>query len=162
MPEVTFLFKSIGVLHTPYKTIENMPIQPGGAQGLAGTLIIDSKYIEGLRDLEGFSHIFLIYCFHKVSGPQLTVTPFLDSKPHGVFATRAPKRPNPIGLSVVRLVSIKENVLSLENVDMLDGTPVLDIKPYVPAFDEQDGVRVGWLASSNAAVKTKRSDTRFS
>jgi tRNA-Thr(GGU) m(6)t(6)A37 methyltransferase TsaA len=89
------------------------------------------------------------------------VTPFLDKASHGVFATRAPKRPNPIGLSVVRLIKMTDNVLELENVDMLDGTPILDIKPYVPAFDEQEDVRVGWLEKNGDKVRTKRSDKRF-
>jgi tRNA-Thr(GGU) m(6)t(6)A37 methyltransferase TsaA len=139
-----------------------MPIQPSGARGVQGTLELDPAYEPGLRDLEGFSHLFLIYVFHRASGVQLTVTPFLDAEPHGLFATRAPKRPNPIGLSVVRLIAVEGNRLVLEDVDMLDGTPVLDIKPYVPAFDRPVDVRVGWLAGRDQNVGTKRSDDRFS
>jgi tRNA-Thr(GGU) m(6)t(6)A37 methyltransferase TsaA len=139
-----------------------MPIQPSGARGVQGTLELAAAFQPGLQDLAGFSHLFLIYVFHEASGLQLTVTPFLDATPRGVFATRAPKRPNPIGLSVVRLIAIEDNRLMLEDVDMLDGTPVLDIKPYVPAFDRPENVRVGWLAGRDQNVSTKRSDARFS
>lgn len=154
-------YQPIGFIKTPYKNIEDMPIQPCGALQVQGQLIVYPEYTHGLTDLKGFSHIYLIYHFHKVQDYKLIVTPFLDDKPHGVFATRAPKRPNPIGLSIVRLVSIENNVLILENVDILDGTPILDIKPYVPAFDQQNNARVGWLTNSDDDIKTKRSDERF-
>lgn len=154
-------FKSIGILRTPFTNIQDMPIQPSGAEGVRGTLILDPALTPGIKDLDGFSHIILIYVFHQATQPQMTVTPFLDKKPHGVFATRAPKRPNPIGLSIVRLVAIQENLLTLENVDMLDGSPVIDIKPYVPAFDQPKNVRTGWLSADAGEVKTKRSDDRF-
>ncbi|MCB2209800.1 tRNA (N6-threonylcarbamoyladenosine(37)-N6)-methyltransferase TrmO [bacterium] len=161
-PTERFTFTPIGTLHTPFTTREDMPIQPSGARGTRGTLELDPAFVPGLKDLTGFSHLILIYVFHKVTGVQLTVTPFLDATPHGLFATRAPKRPNPIGLSVVRLVAVEENRLLLEDVDMLDGTPVLDIKPYVPAFDQPADVRVGWLSGQDQNVRTKRSDDRFS
>lgn len=154
-------YHPIGIIRTPYKKIEDMPIQPSGAAQVQGKLILNPENLEGLMDLEGFSHIYLIYHFHKVQNYKLVVTPFLDKKPHGVFATRAPKRPNPIGLSIVQLISIEENVLILNNVDILDGTPILDIKPYVPAFDYQEDVKVGWLTDKDDDVKTKRSDERF-
>lgn len=157
-----FTVTPIGALHTPFTSREDMPIQPSGARGARGTLELDPAFEPGLQDLTGFSHLILIYIFHKISGVQLTVTPFLDATPRGLFATRAPKRPNPIGLSVVRLVAVEENRLLLEDVDMLDGTPVLDIKPYVPAFDQPEDVRVGWLAGRDQNVRTKRSDDRFS
>ncbi|MBI9049903.1 MAG: tRNA (N6-threonylcarbamoyladenosine(37)-N6)-methyltransferase TrmO [Anaerolineaceae bacterium] len=153
---------SIGMIHTPFKTIENMPIQPAGAAGIKGSIDLYEKFLPGLKDLEGFSHIILLYYFHKVQESQLTVTPFLDAEPHGVFATRAPKRPNPIGLSVVRLQSVYKNILEIENVDMLDGSPLLDIKPYVPDFDgDLSGIRLGWLQERKDAVVTKSSDGRF-
>lgn len=162
VPEQSINYTPIGIIHTPYKNLQDMPIQPSGAQNIRGKLILEPEYIGGLADLEGFSHIYLIYHFHKVTDQQMTVIPFLDSKPHGVFATRAPKRPNPIGLSVVKLIAIEENILFLENVDILDRTPVLDIKPYVPAFDQQQQVRVGWLTRNGERVKEHRSDDRFS
>ena len=157
----TNFFKPIGILQTPFDNIREMPIQPSGAHGAKGSLILDPEYMEGIIDLDGFSHIILIYVFHKAGEPELTVVPFLDQHPHGVFATRAPKRPNPIGVSVVRLIAIKENILRLENVDMLNASPVLDIKPYVPAFDQPENVRIGWLQKRDHQVKSKRSDDRF-
>jgi len=138
-------FNYIGIIQTPFTKTKNMPTQPSRAEGMQGKLLIYPKYQKGLLDLEGFSHIFVIYHLHKIGGFHLTVTSWLDTSPHGVFATRTPKRPNPIGLSLVHLVSIEENVLTLENVDMLDGTPVLDIKPYVPVIDQGQNIRVGWL-----------------
>ncbi len=138
-----------------------MPIQPSGAAGVRGSVEILPELVEGLRDLDGFSHIILLYHFHQVQEFKLTVLPFLDSQPRGVFATRAPVRPNPIGLSIVRLLSVEGNILHVENVDILDGTPVLDIKPYVPAFDRPPADRVGWLEQARDKVQSKRSDSRF-
>ncbi len=161
MPEPKICFQPIGILHTPFSNLEDMPIQPRGAGGIKGELILDEQFVPGLKDLDGFSHIYLLYFFHKVTNFNLTVTPFLDHTPHGLFATRAPKRPNPIGLSVVRLVGIEGNRLLLEDVDMLNGTPVLDIKPYVPAFDQPEDVRVGWLTGRDDQAQNKRSDDRF-
>jgi tRNA (adenine37-N6)-methyltransferase len=154
-------FNPIGILHTPHKTLEGMPIQPAGAKGLEGTAAVFPEFRDGLDDLEGFSHIILIYHFHECCGYGLRVTPFLDSEPRGLFATRAPKRPNPIGLSVVELVSISGGILRLRNVDMLDGTPLLDIKPFVPAFDSPAQVRAGWLEKAGGRVAEQRSDDRF-
>ena len=134
----------IGVIHTPFKEIADMPIQPSGAGNVAGQLELRPELMEGLKDLDGFSHIIVIYQFHKVNEVRLTVTPFLDPAPRGVFSTRAPTRPNPLGLSVLKLKSINGNILEVENVDLLDGTPVLDIKPYVPEFDKPTDVRTGW------------------
>jgi tRNA-Thr(GGU) m(6)t(6)A37 methyltransferase TsaA len=161
MSDENIIYKPIGIIYTPYQRIQDMPIQPSGASQVRGKLVINPKYSAGLTDLDGFSHVYLIYHFHQVTDYEMVVTPFLDKNPHGVFATRAPKRPNPIGLSIVKLVSIEENVLILDNVDMLDGTPILDIKPYVPAFDQQNQVRVGWLAGRDDDVKAERSDERF-
>ncbi len=154
-------FEPIGVVHSPFPQIADMPIQPTGAQGVEGAIELAPELVEGLRDLDGFSHLIVIYHFHRAGACRLTVTPFLDARPHGVFATRAPKRPNPIGLSIVRLRRIEKNLLHIEDVDILDGTPVLDIKPYVPAFDRPDGVRSGWLEQAGEAVRSKRSDRRF-
>ena len=137
-------YRPIGVIHSPFQTIEGMPIQPAGAAGVQGSVEVWQEFAAGLQDLEGFSHIILLYHFHRVKEARLVVTPFMDTEPRGVFATRAPKRPNPIGLSVVRLVGREENVLHIENVDILDSTPLLDLKPYVPALDAYPEAWVGW------------------
>lgn len=115
----------------------------------------------GLKDLDGFSHIILLYYFHRSHSFSLHVVPFMDSEPRGLFATRAPKRPNPIGLSVVQLDKIEHGVLHIQNVDILEGTPLLDIKPYVPEFDAQVNVRTGWLEKAGKNVSNKKSDARF-
>ena len=154
-------YRPIGVIHSPFQTIEGMPIQPAGAAGVEGSVEVWQEFAAGLQDLEGFSHIILLYHFHRVKEARLVVTPFMDTEPRGVFATRAPKRPNPIGLSVVRLVGREENVLHIENVDILDSTPLLDLKPYVPAFDAPGVHRTGWLETASAQVREKRSDDRF-
>lgn len=160
--DVLFIqYRPIGVLHTPFKDIAGMPIQPAGAAGARGTAEIDPEFAPGLQDLEGFSHIIVLYHFHRTPAPRLLVTPFMDTEPRGVFATRAPARPNPIGLSVVRLLARESCVLHLENVDMLDGTPILDLKPYVPAFDGGAADRVGWLEQAQARVYTHQADRRF-
>jgi tRNA-Thr(GGU) m(6)t(6)A37 methyltransferase TsaA len=155
------VYRPIGIIHTPFRELENMPIQPSGAAGICGTVDLYPEYADGLKDLDGFSHLILLYHFHESRGYRLTVTPFLDSAPRGVFATRAPKRPNPIGLSIVRLVRIQGSTLDIENVDILDRTPLLDIKPYVPEFDHQQDCRIGWLEKARGMVKEKRSDERF-
>ncbi len=154
-------FRSIGTIHTPFISTEGMPIQSRGAAGVKGTVVLKKKYTEGLQDLDGFSHIFLIYRFHKSKGYNLLVTPFLDTVKRGVFSTRAPKRPNPIGISVVRLLKVEGNILEIENADMLDGTPLLDIKPYVPDFDIHTVEREGWTAENISRLGEIRSDGRF-
>lgn len=139
-----------------------MPIQPAGAAGATGTVEMFPAYRAGLKDLDGFSHLILLYQFHHSEGFDLQVVPFLDTLPRGLFATRAPKRPNPIGLSVVQLERIADGVLYIGNADMLDGTPLLDIKPYVPAFDAPAAdVNAGWLEGAGKAVAQRRSDGRF-
>ena len=156
-----FEINPIGVIHSPFTDPEGMPIQPRGAVGTKGTVEIFEKFQVGLKDLEGFSHIILLYHFHKAAGFNLEVVPFLDTETHGVFATRAPRRPNPIGLSIVQLDAIEAGGLHIANVDILDGTPLLDIKPYVPAFDQQDNVRTGWIERARARVADIRADKRF-
>ncbi len=151
----------IGTIHSPFTSLADMPVQPKGAAEKTGTVIIDRCYQEGLRDLEGFSHIYLIYHFHKASRTKLSVTPFLDTTSRGVFATRSPLRPNHIGLSVVELVAREENVLTIKGLDILDGTPLLDIKPYIEAFDAVEKSRSGWFTGTGATVRNARSDTRF-
>jgi tRNA (adenine37-N6)-methyltransferase len=138
-----FVMQEIGVIHSPFTEKSQTPIQASRSQA-KGTVEVYLEYAEGLQDIEGHSHIFLIYAFHESSGYSLLVKPFLDDRLHGLFATRYPYRPNPIGLSIVRLLEKEDNVLRIEGVDMLDGTPLLDIKPYVPEFDLRTDTRVGW------------------
>ncbi len=128
---------------------------------MEGSVQVYPEYEQGLCDLEGFSHIIILYHFHQVRGWELKVTPFLDSQPRGVFATRAPKRPNPMGLSVVELLSRQGSVLHIRNVDVLDGTPLLDVKPYVAAFDTVERPREGWLEEASQNVREVKSDSRF-
>ena len=152
----------IGIIHSPFTRPEGMPIQPPGAAGIEGTVEVYPAFRAGLKDLEGFSHLILLYLFHRSESFELQVVPFMDGEPHGLFATRAPRRPNPIGLSVVELKGVTEGVLSILGVDVLDGTPLLDIKPYVPDFDlPRQEVRVGWLEGRGRSVGTHRADDRF-
>jgi len=138
-----------------------MPIQPSGAPGIQGTVEVYEAFQPGLIDLDGFSHIILLYHLHKSRGFNLSVVPFLDSTPRGLFATRAPKRPNPIGLSVVQLNRIEDGVIHIQNVDILDGTPLIDIKPHVPAFDVREKIRTGWLENAGNRAVNLKSDDRF-
>ena len=154
-------FFSLGTIHSPFHDIAGMPIQPNGARGIRGTVEVADQFAEGLKDLEGFARIILIYSFHKCTGHELHVKPFLDPSPRGIFATRSPRRPNAIGLSVVRLLSINGSTLSVEDVDILDGTPLLDIKPYVPAFDAYPDSCSGWLEMVAHNAGSVRSDGRF-
>jgi len=154
-------YKPIGIIRSPFSDTIGAPIQPSGARGIKGTIELMPEFAEGLRDLEGFSHIILIYHLHLSTSFSLKVKPFLDDQLRGVFATRAPKRPNPIGLSVVRLKEIKGNILHIEDIDIVDGTPLLDIKPYVPEFDAGETVRIGWLTDKIAKASRKKSDGRF-
>jgi len=154
-------FTPIGTVHSPFRDPRDMPVQTVGARGIRGTVELDPIYAAGLKDLAGFSRIILLYHFHRSEGYALEVVPFLDKTPHGVFATRAPRRPNAIGLSVLRLVAVDDATLHVLDVDILDGTPVLDIKPYVPAFDAYPGERSGWLSATVEDPRTVRSDDRF-
>jgi tRNA-Thr(GGU) m(6)t(6)A37 methyltransferase TsaA len=159
MEQITY--SPIGVVHSPFKDAKGTPIQPAGAKGILGSIEILHQFVPGLKDLEGFSYIVLIYHFHLSHGYTLQIKPFLDENVHGVFATRAPKRPNPLGFSVVRLTGITENILHIKDVDILDGTPLLDIKPYVPQFDNRRTKRIGWLRNEVQRVKDVRADERF-
>ena len=141
--------------------VKAMPIQPMGAKGFQGTIKVEPEYVDGIKDLEGFSHIFLIYHFHLSRGYSLHVEPFMDDDLHGVFATRAPKRPNPLGISVVRLVRVEGVILHIEDVDRVDGTPLWDIKPYVSKFDALKSERIGWLFKKANKVYKVKSDARF-
>ena len=138
-----------------------MPIQPSSESSAPGTVDLLPEFTPGLKDLQGFSHIILIYHLHQSHRYTLTITPFLDTAQHGVFATRAPNRPNPIGLSVVPLIRIDDNIIYVDKLDVLDGTPLLDIKPYVPEFDSPQKFRLGWLEGVKHKVRNTRSDDRF-
>lgn len=157
----SILFTPIGTIRTPFSDPAGMPIQPAGAVGVLGTITLNEEFRPGLRDIEGFSRLILIYAFHRITGHDLLVIPYLDTVPHGIFATRAPKRPNAIGISIVRLVSAQDHELVVEDVDILDGTPLLDIKPYVPAFDCFPDVLTGWYGDCSNRVLSARSDGRF-
>ncbi len=153
--------KPIGIIHSPYYSIEDMPIQPKGASEVEGYVIVDGKYIDGLQDIEGFSHIYLLYSFHKATRTELIITPFLDKQTRGVFATRSPLRPNHIGISIVKLKKVEGNKIFVEDIDILDGTPLLDIKPYIEKFDAVKESASGWLQASDREISKKRSDNRF-
>jgi len=152
----------IGIIHTPFTEIKNMPIQPVAAEGIKGYIELFPEYIEGLKDIEGFSHLTLIYRFHKIEGFDLQVIPFMDTEKRGIFSCKAPKRPNAIGISTVKLISVENNILHIEQVDMLDDTPLIDIKPFYPRYDNRFDVKIGWLEKNkNLLVEKLRSDERF-
>ena len=154
-------YKPIGVIHSLFKEPEGTPIQPAAAKSIDGTVEVFEEYAEGLKDIEGFSHIILIYHFHLSKGSLLKVKPYMDNEVHGVFATRAPSRPNSIGISIVRLVGVEENVLHIQDVDIIEGTPLLDIKPYVPEFDIREAKKRGWLEKNIDKLLTSKDDGRF-
>jgi tRNA-Thr(GGU) m(6)t(6)A37 methyltransferase TsaA len=149
----------IGTIHSPFRDARDGPIQPIFAEGCEGIVEILPRYTDALLDLEGFERIWLLYWFDRAAAFRAKVKPYMDDKEHGLFATRAPARPNPIGLSCVRLLSIQANTLRVGEVDILDGTPLLDIKPYVGKFDRFEVKRDGWLDTARA--KDGRSDKRF-
>ncbi|HXZ98461.1 MAG TPA: tRNA (N6-threonylcarbamoyladenosine(37)-N6)-methyltransferase TrmO [Candidatus Acidoferrum sp.] len=155
------VFRPIGVIHSPLKEGVGAPIQSVAARDVEGVVELFPQYAEGLRDIEGFSHIILIYHFHLSGKSSLIVRPYLDDETHGVFATRAPARPNPIGISVVRLARVDGTRLHVAGVDMLDGTPLLDIKPYIPQFDAIETERIGWLKDRIHMVEKTKGNGRF-
>ena len=154
----------IGTIRSPFCDLVNMPVQPKGAREVFATIELKEEFQEGLKDLDGFSHLYLIYHFHKVKQPQLSVIPFNDqtNTPRGVFSTRTPMHPNSIGLSVVELVRVEGNIVTIKGVDVLDGTPLLDIKPYIENFDRVEGeAKSGWMQASLEEVSNRKSDDRF-
>ena len=161
MRDLVIEYKPIGVIHSPFKSAQGVPIQPKAAKEVEGVIEIFPDYVEGLRDLDGFSHIILIYHFHLVRGYRLLVKPYMDDSVRGVFATRAPARPNPIGISVVKLLKIDRNLIYVKGLDVVDGTPLLDIKPYVPDFDIFEVERIGWLERCVHKLKQAKDDGRF-
>ncbi len=161
LTERAIQYKPIGVIHSPFLQRRAMPIQSAYADGAVGTVELQPQYVDGLKDMEGFSHLILLYHFHLSEGYQLQVRPFLDEETRGVFATRAPNRPNAIGLSVVRLERVEGTTLHILDVDVVDGTPLLDVKPYVPHFDHRRQARIGWLEKRVGQGRSMRADDRF-
>ena len=154
-------YTQIGIIHTPFKTPAGTPIQLTGSVGVEAKVEIFPEYCQGLADLEGFSHIILIYIFHLAKEFKLKVKPFLDDELRGLFATRAPARPNPLGISVVRLVRVDDAVIYIKDIDVVDKTPLLDIKPYIPEFDIRKAGRIGWMEEKAKTVKKIKDDGRF-
>ena len=155
------VYLPIGYIYTPFEEISGMPIQPASAKGIKGKIELVPEFINGIQDLDGFSHLILLYHFHLSENFELLVTPFLDTHVHGVFATRAPKRPNSIGLSVVKLTKIEENILYIEDIDVINKTPLIDIKPYIPDFDAPEQIKTGWYRKEKTDISKVRSDKRF-
>lgn len=153
-------YKVIGLIHTPFTEPKGTPIQPTAGQGIEGSIELFPEYAEGLKDIAGFSHVFLIYHMH-LAKPSLIVKPFLDDAVHGIFATRSPGRPNTIGLSVVRLNSVEGNILRIQDLDIVDNTLLLDIKPFVPEFDIRNHVNTGWYKNKVERFTIVRDDGRF-
>jgi tRNA (adenine37-N6)-methyltransferase len=154
-------YKPIGVIHSPFKEAKGTPIQPAGAKGICGAVEVFPEYADGLKDVDGFSHLILLYHFHLSQGASLEAKPYMDNEAHGVFAMRGPSRPNPIGISVVRLVRVEGNILHIQDIDIIDGTPLLDIKPYVPEFDKREVEKIGWLEKNVGKLSAAKDDGRF-
>ena len=148
-------FKPIGIIYTPYSRKEDTPIQSCFSPNNKGFIELYLEYAAGLQDIQGFSHLILLYYFHKAEGCDLLTKPFLDKDKKGIFAIRHFNRPNPVGFSIVRLYRVRGNILDIGSVDMLDGTPLLDIKPYVPQFDIRDNVKNGWYQNASEKAKYK-------
>ncbi|MEJ2109651.1 MAG: tRNA (N6-threonylcarbamoyladenosine(37)-N6)-methyltransferase TrmO [Acidobacteriota bacterium] len=144
--------RPIGHIHSSYSDTRQVPKGLGTKHTLEGTLEILQEFEEGLQDIEGYSHLFILWVFHKVRGYELVGRPPTDNRPHGVFSTRSPRRPNPIGLSVVELLERDGRTLHLRGIDMLDGTPVLDIKPYTSSIP-MEKLRRGWLGEAESKAK---------
>jgi tRNA-Thr(GGU) m(6)t(6)A37 methyltransferase TsaA len=155
------VLKPIGLIRSPFTENIGTPIQPEGGRDVEATVEVLEEFAPGLRDLEGFSHVFLLYSFHACNVTKLVVKPFVDDCEHGVFATRAPVRPNHIGMSLVRLDRIEGNILFIRDIDILDGTPVLDIKPHIPRADCAGEARIGWLEDKERQHGEVRDDGHF-
>jgi tRNA-Thr(GGU) m(6)t(6)A37 methyltransferase TsaA len=156
--EYIIKFKPIGTIYSPFKEPLGVPIQTSGAKGIEGSVEVFAEFLEGLKDIDGFSHIILIYYFHLSKKPSLLVTPFMDKHQHGIFATRAPARPNPIGFSVVKLEKVEGNLLLVKDIDIVNGTPLLDIKPCVPQFDFSKVTKTGWLENADHDIADVKDD----
>ncbi|MFT5749302.1 MAG: tRNA-Thr(GGU) m(6)t(6)A37 methyltransferase TsaA [Ancylomarina sp.] len=154
-------YEPIGIIHSEFKEPKGTPIQPRAGEGCEGRIEVFSEFAEGLQDIDGFSHITLVYHFHLLKESSLIVKPFMDDHTHGIFSTRAPSRPNPIGMSVVRLIKVEGNILHVKDMDIVDGTPLLDIKPYVPDIDDRAATKIGWLENNVRKLPTFKDDGRF-
>jgi tRNA-Thr(GGU) m(6)t(6)A37 methyltransferase TsaA len=154
-------YRPIGIIHSPFKQMEGTPIQPEAGKDVEGIVEVYPEFAEGLKDLDGFSHIILVCHLHLSRGYALQVFPYMDDRQHGVFATRSPRRPNPIGISVVRLVGLENNMIRVRDLDILDGTPLLDLKPQVPGFDGGSAERIGWLEEKIHRLRETKDDGRF-
>ncbi len=159
--DASITYRAIGAIRSPWITPAGTPIQPAAAVDVRGTLEIEAEFAAGLRDLDGFSHVIVLWHVHLVRGFDLRVVPFLDTVEHGIFATRSPRRPNPIAMSVYRLLAIDGTCITVSGVDAVDGTPIIDIKPYVPQFDAPAAERIGWFDGRLDHVKEARADERF-
>jgi tRNA-Thr(GGU) m(6)t(6)A37 methyltransferase TsaA len=159
--ETKIQYRPIGIIHSPHLKPGGTPIQPCSAKGIRGTVEVYPRFQEGLKDIDGFSHLILLYHFHLVKDYQLKAVPFMEDREHGIFAIRGPARPNPIGLSVVRLIQVRKNILTIEDIDIVDGTPLLDIKPYVPQMDIRDDAKIGWLEKAIHKMPHTLDDERF-
>jgi len=154
-------YKPIGIIRSPFTEAKGTPIQAIAAQEFVGSIEVDPEYIAGLKDIEGFSHLILVYHFHLITESALLVKPFLDNELHGIFATRSPSRPNTIGVSIVGLIKVEGNKLYIKDVDIIDGTPLLDIKPYVPEFDIRETEKTGWFGKNVHKLSHTKDDGRF-
>lgn len=154
-------YRPIGIIHSPFSRKTGTPIQSILAPEVEGTVEVFEEFAEGLQDVESFSHLYLLYAFDRAPAGSLTCVPFLDNKPHGVFATRAPSRPNAIGLSIVRVLARAGRIIRVKELDILDGTPLLDIKPFVPRFDTRPGASSGWVPDGTAGPPSHGADGRF-
>lgn len=154
-------FNPIGIVHSTFNSPVGTPIQPAASNGDEAIIEIFPEYTEGLNDLDGFSHIYILFHLHQITKYPLTVVPFLDTVPRGVFATRSPGRPNPIGISVVKLLKIEGSKLYIQNHDILDGSPVIDIKPYITPFDTHQPTRMGWYENRVHQMDSQKDDGRF-
>lgn len=161
MEHKKFTIQSIGIIHTQHTDPSQTPIQPVFSKGMRGQVILFPDYVDGLADLDGFSHIYLFYYFNRSNMTKMRVKPYLDDKARGIFATRAPHRPNKIGMSLVRLLGVRDNVLEIDGADMLDNTPLIDIKPYIGRFSPKEAVRSGWQDQISDEVANLRGTRRF-
>lgn len=157
----TLALETIGTIHSPFRRLKGMPVQCLGSGCADGRVVVEERLAEGLKDLDGFSHIYLVYQFHEAARTELQVVPYMDTEVRGVFATRSPLRPAHLGISVVELLNVTGNVLTVRGLDVLDGTPLIDIKPYIPQFDCWPNATCGWMKASRFEVERRRADDRF-
>jgi len=159
--DISIRYRPIGIINTPFKHPKGTPIQSVGGEDISAAIEIFPEYTDGLKDIEGFSHLILIYHMHLVKKYNLKVTPFLGHSEHGIFSMRAPVRPNPVGSSIVRLEKVEGNLLYINEIDILDGTPLLDLKPFIPIFDTRAAVRTGWFENNLKNISKIKNDGRF-